>query len=165
MIITEVVLNKPSSDRTLDGIARMNYLHGIYRGAGKISDADMLYTLSLFALEPLRWTDRYEWRKLTEVERCATGTFWKDLGDAMEIPYRELRSFETGWQDGLHWLEELEEWSRGYQDAQMKPAASNKELSERTLDIALFNLPPFLRHSGMQFVAALLEPQLRTAMM
>jgi len=31
----------------------------------------MLYTLSLFALEPIRWVNRYEWREMTPMEVCA----------------------------------------------------------------------------------------------
>src|SRR4051812_23380755 len=47
-IITKVVLKKPGSERALRGITRMDYLHGRYIKAGKISNDDMLYTLSLF---------------------------------------------------------------------------------------------------------------------
>jgi hypothetical protein len=47
VVITEVVLNKPDSERTISGIALMNYLHGRYIKAGKISNDDMLYTQSL----------------------------------------------------------------------------------------------------------------------
>lgn len=49
----------------------MNYLHGLYQKSGKISNDDMLYTLSLFVLELRRWIDTYEWRKLTDMEVCA----------------------------------------------------------------------------------------------
>lgn len=90
------MLNEPTSKRTIDGIAHMNYLHSGYRKAGKITDANMLYTLSLFALEPIRWTRRFEWRALTDMETCAIGTVWKDMGDAMEIPYTALKSGATG---------------------------------------------------------------------
>lgn len=75
VVITEVVLNKPDSERTISGIALMNYLHGRYIKAGKISNDDMLYTLSLFVLEPIRWTAKYEWRTVTDFERCAMGIY------------------------------------------------------------------------------------------
>jgi len=165
VILTEVVLNKPTSKRTIDGIARMNYLHNGYRKAGKISDADMLYTLSLFALEPTRWTRRFEWRTLTDMEACAIGTFWKDMGDAMEIPYTALESGATGCRDGLQWLQELEEWSLRYEEANMVPAESNKQLAIGTMDLLLWNLPRRWRGVANSFVAAVLEPRLRTAMM
>jgi hypothetical protein len=49
----------------------MNYLHSRYQKAGKISNDDMLYTLSLFVLEVKRWVGLYEWRSLTPLEICA----------------------------------------------------------------------------------------------
>ncbi len=73
-LLLEVVLNPSASSRAVEAIARINYLHSPYRASGNITDPDMLYTLSLFALEPSRWVTRYEWRDLTSVERCALGT-------------------------------------------------------------------------------------------
>ena len=49
----------------------MNFLHSRYQKAGKISNDDMLYTLSLFILEVESWIKMYEWRELTEMEACA----------------------------------------------------------------------------------------------
>ncbi|KAF2089450.1 hypothetical protein K490DRAFT_36961 [Saccharata proteae CBS 121410] len=165
IIITEVVLNKPSSPRAINGIARMNYLHDRYRKAGKISDEDMLYTLALFALEPIRWTNRYEWRTLTDMERCAMGMYWKDLGDAMEIPYTALKSGKDGWRDGLQWLDELEEWSDAYEEQYMVPAEANNQLANATLNLALFPLPRWIRGVILSFALVLLDKRLRFAMM
>lgn len=59
-LLLEAVLNPPASNRAIAAIARINYIHDRYRQRGRISDADMLYTLSLFALEPSRWVSRLE---------------------------------------------------------------------------------------------------------
>lgn len=83
-------LQPPGSTHHVDPIARMNFIHPLYRKSGKISDDDMLYTLSLFALEPSRWIARYKWRELSDVEKCGIGTFWKYMGDAVEVPYSGL---------------------------------------------------------------------------
>lgn len=164
VILTEVVLHHPSSPRAIDGIARMNYLHGRYRKSGKISDEDMLYTLSLFVLEPIRWTQRFEWREPAEVERCAMGAYWRFMGDAMEIPYTALKSHKSGWTDGLHFLDELEAWSLAYEAEHMLPAETNKTVAKGTIDIALYILPKWLHAAGLDFVSSLLEPRLRKAM-
>lgn len=142
----------------------MNYLHNRYRKAGKISDHDMLYTLSLFVLEPIRWTCRYEWRGVSEVERCAMGVYWRWMGEAMEIPFNVLPSFKDGWKHGLHFLDELEAWSREYEIAHMVPAESNESVAKGTIKIALTNVPKPLHGFAQDFVAALLEPRLRRAM-
>jgi hypothetical protein len=164
VVITEVVLNKPDSERAISGIALMNYLHGRYIKAGKISNNDMLYTLSLFVLEPIRWTKKYEWRSVTEFERCAMGVYWKDLGEAMKISYDVLPSASLGWANGFHWLEELEAWSLAYETRNMVPADTNATLAHGTFDIALFNVPSFLKSSGFTVASALLEPRLQKAM-
>ena len=70
---------------------------------GKIKDEDMLYTLSLFALEPIRWSRRFEWRVMSDLEVCAQGTLMKALGDAMDISYDPLPGCDEGWRDGIHW--------------------------------------------------------------
>jgi hypothetical protein len=92
VILLELALNLPTSERTIRAISRMNHLHSRYQKAGKISNDDMLYTLSLFAPEPICWINRFEWRCLTDLERCASGTYWKSMGDAMKISYNVLPS-------------------------------------------------------------------------
>lgn len=71
VLISEFVGNEPDSERANAATARLNYIHGWYQKQGQISNDDMLYTLTLFALEPVRWINRYEWRKLTDLEICA----------------------------------------------------------------------------------------------
>ncbi|KAK2757256.1 hypothetical protein FQN54_004770 [Arachnomyces sp. PD_36] len=165
VLLREIVLNKVGSDRSTDGIARMNYLHSRYRKSSKISDNDMLYTLSLFALEPVRWVGRYEWRELTDLERCALGVFWKDLGEAMEIPYDALRPGEDGFRDGLHWMEQINQWSLRYEKKYMDPAPTNAKLLASTMDVALFYVPVMFRGVAEKLISTLLEPRLRIAMM
>jgi hypothetical protein len=104
----------------------------------------MLYTLSLFALEPIRWISRFEWRCLTDLELCASDTYWKSMGDATEISYSILPSHKSGWRDGLHWLKEIKEWSLAYESDHMKFAKSNEQLANAYLDILFLNLPPAL---------------------
>ncbi|KAM5458159.1 hypothetical protein MaudCBS49596_000071 [Microsporum audouinii] len=165
VLINEFVANPPTSDRALEALARMNFLHSNYRKAGKILDDDMLYTLSLFALEPSRWVDRYDWRKVSELERCAAGTFWKSVGDAMDIEYDKLPSAATGFRDGIHWLEEIDAWSREYERKYMVPDEYNHQTANETVALLLYNAPEFLHPFMRKGVAFLMEDRLRVAMM
>ena len=164
-LLLETVLNPPSSDRSVTAIARINYLHDRHRKSSKILDQDMLYTLSLFALEPSRWVNRYEWRSLTEMELCAIGTFWKNMGDAMLISYDKLSSSKSGWKDGLHWLQEVDEWSNKYEKEYMVSDINNKKLGESTTKILLFGLPSRLHSVGTTAFTCLLDQRLRASMM
>ncbi|KAK2858369.1 hypothetical protein FQN49_004800 [Arthroderma sp. PD_2] len=165
VLIDQFMSCPPASDRSREAIARMNFLHYTYRKAGKILDDDMLYTLSLFALEPSRWIDRYDWRKVSDLERCAAGTFWKSIGDSMEIRYDKLPSAATGFRDGLHWLEELDAWSREYEAEYMVPDKHNHQTANETVDLLLYNAPSFTHPVMRKGVTFLMEDRLRVAMM
>ena len=165
MLLLEFALNEPTSERATQAIARMNYIHAGYQKSGKISNNDLLYTLSLFALEPGRWVNRYEWRSLTDLEQCACGTYWKSMGDVMSISYNELPSFEEGWKDGLQWLKEVEDWSLEYEGEYMVPAATNKLLADSFLEILCLNLPTSLHSPCKEMLSVLLDARLKKAML
>ncbi len=143
----------------------MNYIHSVYQNAGKISNEDLLYTLSLFALEPIRWIKLYEWRELIDLERAAIGTFWKGIGDEMGIDYSELRSAKDGWKDALHWLDDIYDWSQAYEERCMVPDINNKKTADETTKLLLFLVPYRFREAGTHCVSALMDDRLRVAMM
>lgn len=157
--------SEPTSERAKTAIARTNYLHKGYRASGTILDDDMLYTLSLFASEPIRFIELYEWRSVTELEKCAIGTFWKSLGDALQISYEKLPSYRAGFSDGIHWLEEVTAWSRAYEKEKMAPHLRNKEIADQTVEILLYGLPDLLKPLGYWLVSFVMDDQLRDAML
>lgn len=165
LLIREFVGHAPGSERTIEAISRMNYLHSKYRLSGQILDDDMLYTLSLFAGEPIKWINKYEWRQLEEFEKCAIGTFWKSMGDAMSISFDSLKSGKVGFRDGLHWLEEVLQWAEDYEKQKMVPHISNKITADETVSLLLWNIPPAMKGIGENLVRALMDARLRAAMM
>ncbi|KAF1814269.1 hypothetical protein P152DRAFT_465172 [Eremomyces bilateralis CBS 781.70] len=165
VLIGEFVINPPDSERTINAISRMNYLHSGYRKSGKISNDDLLYTLSLFALEPIKFVGMYEWRGNSELEKCAVGVFWKAIGDAQGISFEALRRFHMGWKDGLEWLEDVQEWATKYEQQHMVPSEYNKKTADETVRILVYDVPGPLKWIGNQFVSCLMDEKLRTAMM
>ncbi len=143
----------------------MNFLHAGYQKAGKISNDDMLYTSSLFVLEPARWVKMYEWRELTELELCACGTYWKNMGDIMGISFTALPSCAAGWRDGLHFLHELEAWSSRYEQAYMVPSLTNKQLADSHFEILCLNVPSRLLGACKKMISVILGERLQRAMM
>ena len=165
VLILEFALNYPASERTIKAISRMNYLHSSYQRSGKITNDDLLFTLSLFALEPARFVAEYEWRNLTDLELSASGTYWKSMGDAMGINYSVLKSQQSGWKDGHHWLSELEQWSLEYEKVHMVPAESNRQLADSHFDILTFNVPKRLLIPCKKVMSVVLGKRLQEAMM
>lgn len=159
-----MVGNNPTSARAYLGLARTRFLHSGYRASGKILDDDMLFTLALFALEPIRFIARYEWRALSDMERCAIGTFWKSVGDGLDVSYEKLPSGESGFRDGLQWLEEIAAWSEEYEARYMVPNEKNRETADQTTAILVYMLPRVLHPVGLQFVSFMMDDRLRRAM-
>ncbi|KAL8645248.1 MAG: hypothetical protein Q9210_006818, partial [Variospora velana] len=170
-LLLEAVLNEPGSERSVEAITRINYLHDRWRRKTKgrgIRDEDMLYTLSLFALEPMKWVKKYEWRELSVVEICAVGTLWKYLGDALKVPFHLLPGQEKGWKNGVEWMEELTVWSEGYEGRYMVPDKSNAALADATIRIILWKVPRWMHGFGKRVFATVMEgnsPRLRKAML
>jgi len=165
VLILEFCLNNPSSERSMQAIVRMNYIHSRYIKAGKISNDDLLYTLSLFALEPTRWINDHEWRHLSDLEMCSAGTFWKAIGDQMAIDFSPLRSYKTGWKDGLQWLDEVRTWSEGYEGTNVRSAPTNRKLALAHLDVIFLNIPRRWHYIMHWLVATLLGERMRQAML
>lgn len=145
----------------------MNFIHSKYQAAGKISNSDMLYTLSLFAIQPKRWAERFEWRDLTPLEICAFGTFWKSIGDSMGISYEELPGAhrDGGFLDGVEWIEQVEAWADDYEQKFMVPDVHNKKTADETLIILTWAVPNFARGIAKNIVSSIMDDRLRAAMM
>ncbi|GKT46772.1 mycophenolic acid synthesis protein B [Colletotrichum spaethianum] len=155
--------NTPDSKRNIDAIARVNFLHSRWRQAGKISNDDMLYTLSLFVLEPMRWAALYEWRDLTMFEKNALAIFWKDLGNEMGISYECLAPYTHKENDALAWLESLQKWCSKYQEHHMVYAIANEKLARANVKLLLMDFPKFTHDFVFKQLRCLMEPQLRHA--
>ncbi|CAJ2506485.1 Uu.00g006150.m01.CDS01 [Anthostomella pinea] len=163
-VVLANMMGRPGSQEAVQGIARVNYIHSFYRPSGKISDDDLLYTLSLFTLEIVRWVDSYEWRRLTDIERCAIAVFHKALGDELAIPYDHLPSQRDAWRDGLHWLSELDVWARAYEEEHMKPSEAAARMGNTTMDRWLQQVQTPFKTMGRKMVSVAMGPRLREAM-
>ncbi|KAI0512811.1 hypothetical protein F5B22DRAFT_295328 [Xylaria bambusicola] len=156
------LLGRPGASATKAAVDRVNYIHSFYRPSGKMSDDDLLYVLCLFALEPIRCVERFEYRRLTALERRALATLWKALGEELRIPFDRLGE---GGGDALEWLAELERWGQEYEERFREKTPESVFLGEKQLDAWVSGVPLFfLRRWARECVAVLIEPGLRRAM-
>ena len=149
LLLSEIGENGQDSPRGRAAIDRINEMHGRFR----ISNADMLYVLSTFVVEPKRWLDRFGRRPLTEKEIEAGVHYYRALGERMgieEVP-ASFEAFDT--------------YNRSYEAEHFRYADSNAEIGALTRDLLLsFYLPKWLKPLGRPAVHALCDPPLRQAM-
>ncbi|KAI1474490.1 hypothetical protein F4774DRAFT_326176 [Daldinia eschscholtzii] len=165
-LIGEFMLNPPTSERAVRGIARMNFLHSKYVKEGSISNADLLYTLSVFMIEPPRFARLYEWRPMNDMEYCAYGVFWKSVGDAMGIEYKGLLAHaESGWRDGTEFIDDVAAWAQSYEVQAMKPSLICAKPAEALIPMITYWVPWFAKPFATDIAISLLGGRVREAFM
>lgn len=137
------------SERGRAAIRRMNRIHHHFN----ITNEDYLYVLTTFVCDPIRWNARFGWRKLTNQERLASFTFWREVGRRMNI--KNLP--ET--------YDELERYNVQYEQTHFAYADTNRRVGEATRDLFLswFPMPGFLRPGLRPAIYALLDDSMLRA--
>jgi hypothetical protein len=100
-------------------VRRVNQMHRSY----DISDDDMRYVLCTFVVTPLRWIDRYGWRRLTTHERVASAEYYRALGRHMGIP-----DIPRTWESFVHHLD-------AYERAHFALDPAGRAVADATLDL------------------------------
>ena len=147
LIISEIIENGFDSPRGASAIARMNALHGRFR----IANEDFLYVLSTFVFEPIRWNQRFGWRRMTEFEQQAWFWFWRNLGERMLI--RDLPDS----------LGDFERASRAYEAANFRFSSANQQVALATRELFAGWFPGVFRPLVRSSIHALLDPPLLSA--
>jgi hypothetical protein len=148
LILGEILEHGYDSPRGKAALRRMNQQHSRYT----IPNDEYLYTLSTFVFEPMRWLDRFGWRKYTEHERIAAFSYWMEMGKRMNI-----KDLPTS-------LDEFEAFNRAFEREHYRYAPSNEIIATATRDLLLsMYLPRWLWGLGKPFVSALIDEPLLKA--
>jgi hypothetical protein len=142
----------------------MNWLHSKYVSSGQISNADLLYTLSVFITEPERFMRLYEWRPFNEMELCAYGLAWKNIGDAMGIQYEGYLS-KTQWKDGVEFAEDIAQWAKSYEVVAFKPSLICNKPAVALIPMITYWVPQAGKAFATECVTVLLGDRVREAFM
>ena len=102
-----------------------------------IADSDLLYVLSTFVFEPIRWLQRYGRRPMTAHEQLAWFNYYRGLGERMKI---------AGIPEDL---DDFRRFNERYEADNFRFAESNKTVATATSDLLLgFYLPSCLLWAG-----------------
>jgi len=148
IILGEILEHGYDSERGRAALRCMNRIHARFG----ITNDDFLYVLSSFIFEPIRWLDRFGWRRLTQHERLAAFYYWREVGQRMAI-----QSIPDG-------IEEFAAFNSDYERTHFRFAESNQRVGNATVDLMLgWYLPAPLRRFGAAAVYALMDEPLLAA--
>ncbi|AXT85658.1 DUF2236 domain-containing protein [Aeromicrobium sp. A1-2] len=129
------------------GVRRVNQMHGSY----DISNDDMRYVLATFVVTPVRWIERYGWRRGTAAERLATVRYYQRLGRLMGIT--DIPADYEGFAELMD----------AYERQTYTFDAKARAVADSTLDLFVTFYPRPLRGAMRRFSIALLDDHLRVA--
>ena len=145
LIMSQIYEFGYDSARGRAALERMNRLHGRFQ----IANDDFRYVLSTFIFEPIRWIDRFGWRRLVEPERLGLFYFWRAVGARMHI------------ENLPDSLAEYEQFNVEYEQKRFRYSAASRRTAEATRDMLLaWFLPKPLWRLGEPFVYALMDDRL-----
>jgi len=149
LILDTMLEHGLSSEAGRTALRRMNQMHGAY----DISNDDKLYVLCTFVVVPVRWLDRYGWRRLTEAERTASANYYRELGKHMGI-----KGIPGTYQEFAGFLDRYEEEYFGFDQAGLA-------VSEATLRLMATFPPNHLAPRALvdRFAKAMMDDRLLTA--
>jgi hypothetical protein len=119
IIVSNIMEHGYDSELGKAAIGRMNALHSRF----KISNEDFLYVLSTFVFEPIRWNERFGWRRMIETERLALFHFWREVGHRMSI-----RDIPTGYHDFENFNRHTEQMKYRFTESNQLVGAATRAL-------------------------------------
>ncbi|GAB3251469.1 oxygenase MpaB family protein [Nocardioides dilutus] len=144
----EAVADGIESPRAKAAVDRLNRIHGHY----KIPNDEFQYVLATTLVGPVRWIERYGWRRLDPVEIVALTRFTTRFGELMNI---------TGLPDTYDgYLQLLVDYEREH--FRLDPA--NTRVTEATIRIGRQTAPWLLRPLFRRVTIALMDEPLREAL-
>ena len=149
LVLAELAKHGVGDPRGRAAMRRMNQMHAAF----DLERDDLLYVLSTFVLEPMRFIGRWGWRPMTAHERAASLAYYVELGRHMGLGELPL---DLGW-----W----EEHNRVYEAERFRFHPANRAVADASLRMFLdAQLPPSLHGPGRVVVRALLDDRLLTAL-
>jgi hypothetical protein len=147
IIVSNILKWGYNSEKGQAMIQRMNRIHGHF----PIRNEDYLYVLSTFIYEPVRWINRFGWRKLSEIEQESLYQFWRHVGDQMSIQSipDSYAAFET--------------YNQQYEEQQFRYSEATQRVGTSTLKMFLEWFPGILRPAVEPMVYALMDERMINA--
>ena len=147
VLIWEMVMHGFDHERGRAALKRMNRIHSAF----SIANEDYLYVLSTIVVVPIRFMDRYGWRRTFEHERVASAEFYAQMGRRMGL---------RGIPDTFA---EFERYMQDYERANFIYTDQARELIAATTSLMDHRVPKPLRGAVGMLTSTLMDRRVRTA--
>lgn len=145
LLLYELLENGYDSERARRVFRRLKIILSRF----SFSNEDILYLLSTFIFEPIRWIDRYGWRPLTVREQLAVFYFFCEVGRRAGIA-NIPDSFIV-----------FEDFNEQYELENFRYEEANRRLAEPTMDQLLsFHIPDGFFGLGRWVLSCFMDPHL-----
>jgi hypothetical protein len=129
------------------GSAALRHMNQIHRRF-PISNEDYLYVLSTFVFEPIRWNERFGWRRMVDNERMANFYCWREIGRRMNIT--DIPETYTA----------FESFNQQYEIEHFSYSEATERVGNATRDMFLAWFPRITHGFAEQAIYALLDERL-----
>jgi hypothetical protein len=147
IIMYEILLHGADSARGRLALRRLNEAH---RGF-ELDNGDSVYVIAALVVVPMRWLQRYGWRRPSPHEREAAAVFYRQVGRLMGV--RELpESFAA-----------FAEYLDAYERVHLHHTPEAERIERTTRDLLRGRIPVRLRGAADALIGALYDAPLRAA--
>ncbi|GAA3286301.1 DUF2236 domain-containing protein [Dactylosporangium vinaceum] len=147
IIMYEILLHGPESVRGKQAVRRLNDAHRRF----SLDNGDSIYVIAALVVVPMRWLQRYGWRRPHEHERQAAAVFYRRVGELMGV--RELPADYCAF---AHYLD-------AYERANLHHTPEAAQIERTTRDLLRGRVPGPLRGMADSLIGALYDERLRAA--
>jgi hypothetical protein len=147
LLMYEMVLHGFDHPRGRDAVRRINQIHRHH----DIPNDHYLYALGALVVVPIRWLQRYGWRRPCCHERRAVHLYYRELGRRMGL---------TGIPDSY---QALAEWFDAYDREHLRHSDGAAAIERATRGLMLGRLPRALAPFGNALVSSMYDEPLRRA--
>jgi hypothetical protein len=147
LIISTMLEDGYDSPSGRAALRRMNQIHRRF----PIHNNDYLYVLSTFIFEPIRWNERFGWRRMVEQERMANFHCWREIGRRMNIT------------DIPPTYEAFDSFNQEYEREYISYSDATQRVGNATRDMFLAWFPRITHRFAEKAIYALLDERLLRA--
>jgi hypothetical protein len=148
LMMAEMIEHGLDHPRSRKVLSMMNRMHSHWT----ITNDDFLYVLGTFIFGPIRWVERYGWRKPTAHERAGAYGFYREVGCRMniaDIP-ADYAAYEA--------------WFDAYERDNFAYTPANRRLFDASQELLVDRFPSWAAPLARGVGTALLDEPLRRAL-